>query len=114
MTAAGLAKNAKDDVEAIAKAAQQMKIMLGQINSVQMAAREMGNAAKGKLAGAAHATTGGTGTGQILQTRVGQSQVKLDELAKVLAHAAAMCEGIQSHASGVQDDIQNWIHTLRS
>jgi len=114
MTAPSQAQAASEEVEGIGNAGAQMRTMLAQINAVRAQADEMGNKAKALLAGAAQIAAGGTGTGQLLQTRVGQTQIKLSELAKVLQHAANMCEGISTHAAGVQSDIDHWITTLSS
>lgn len=114
MTASSMAMGAGDDMGKVVAAARQMKLMIAQIGSVRMQGKEEVNNTRGKLAAAAQIASGGTGTGQMLQVRAGQSTVKLDELAKVLGHAADMCEGIALHGSAVENEIRQWAATLRS
>lgn len=115
MTAAGSASEAADKMEEVVSGANQMKTMLGQINMVRNQLREEKcHEAKGLLASAARVAAGGTGSGQMLQVLVGQTQVKLDELGRVLQTAADLCDTLGEHGQMVQGQITGWVETLRS
>jgi hypothetical protein len=115
MSASGLASAAAGDMAGVVAGCQQMKTMLGQINMVRaQLENENCKHAKGKIAAATQTAAGGTGTGQNLQVRVGQSEVKLQEIAKLLGTLAGMCDGAAQHAKGVENDIRQWAATLRS
>lgn len=115
MSASALASAAAGDMAKVVAGCQQMKTMLGQINAVRaILENENCHNAKGKISSATEVAAGGTGTGQNLQVRVGQSEVKLQEISKLLGTLAGMCDGAASHAKGVENDIRQWAATLRS
>lgn len=111
--AAGLASSAAGDIAQITATANQILRLAQQIAELDANAREKANQAKSKLASAAQIVSGGTGTGQELQIRVGQSTVKLEELLKVAAKVAEQSRDIATHAAAVESDTRKWAAGLR-
>lgn len=110
--AVGLARAAAKDVGEIAANCGQARTLLQQAANVLFAAKKGSEEGKGKVAAATQIVTGGTGTGQQLQVRCGQTEIKLEEVIKLLQGAIQRVEDTAGHAGGVAGDIFNWANTL--
>lgn len=106
--AAALASQAAGDMAQVVGLANQLVQIVQKIAELKAQAKEKAEGSKGKLAAAAQIVAGGTGTGQELQIRAGQSVVKLDELAKVAARVAEQARDVSTHAHQVESDIRTW------
>jgi hypothetical protein len=114
VTASSLARAASDDMEEVAKIAQQIKQMLQQTIALRAKAGDNIQAARAKIASAAQSAAGGVGTGQQLQVRCGQSEVKLSEMMKTLGAVAERCNDIATQANAVANDTRQWAGRLSS
>ncbi len=109
MTAAQQAQIAADEMGHVIAAAEQMKVMLGQINAIRIQTREEHVfKARRLMAGAAEIAAGGTGEGQRLQVMAGVSTVKLEELSRLLAMCVNHCTGIAIQAAQVESATREW------
>ena len=112
MSAANIASAAAGDMAQLVGLANQIKQLSHQIVSTAAAGKEKATGARGKLASAAEMVAGGTGKGQELQVRCGQSVVMLSELVKAVNTVAMQAEQIAQHGHAVESDIRVWTATL--
>lgn len=112
MTAAGIASAAAGDMAHVVADCQRAKQLIQEAANVLFVAKQRAVDAKGKIASATRTVTGGIGTGQSLQVQCGQSQVKLDEVIKLLSGVIKRDEDTATHAAMVEGQIRQWAGTL--
>lgn len=106
--AATLASQAAGDMAQIVAINNQILQEAQKIAALRAQAKEKAEAAKAKLAAAAQIVSGGTGKGQELQVRAGQSTIKLEYLQGMAAKVAESARDISAHAHAVESDIRTW------
>lgn len=112
MSASGVARGAADEMKRVQAVCNQIDIMLAQVRNLIANASSMTDTARGTVAGATQTVTGGSGRGQQLQVRVGQTTVKLGELSNRVTSAGALARETSQHAAGVERDIREWANEL--